>query len=118
MRRTTSPHRSRVESVVMKTLLLLFVGFALGLASAAAAYAYLETRKVAYILKQPLDIQFSEAASRQCSLPAGTVLYHDSVFAEGFDRLKLYVNAADREVFEVKRLRYTQPYWLTQKYVP
>lgn len=62
--------------------------------SAAVTTYFLEFRKMAYVhtLEYPLILDGSSAPGQNYLLPAGTTLYYDQGFPEGFVRYRVYVN--------------------------
>ncbi|MGX4643417.1 hypothetical protein [Massilia sp. SYSU DXS3249] len=89
----------------MKTLAV----FLAGLVSGALLFAtFADTRtgnkktKV-HILKAPLVLVGDRPTTKLHLLPAGTILYVDQSFPEGFTRYRIYVNV-DRMPLELKDL--------------
>ncbi|WP_199028654.1 hypothetical protein [Ralstonia sp. ASV6] len=71
-------------------------------------YAYQKTqRPLVHKLQFPLVLSGGSANAPPSTLPAGTALYYDQAFPEGFVRYKVYVNV---EGVKLESQRTTDPF--------
>ena len=69
-----------------------------------------------YVAREDLVVSSNARTTAPVSfiVPKGTVFVHDTFFSEGFDSLKLYVNAADRDKFVIGKSKYDRiPCWVS-----
>ena len=78
----------------MKSAFTFSVGLLSGLVVASAAIFMWNSEKMTKVhtLKQPLLVSSNQPGKTLHMLPAGTTLYFDKSFPEGFTRYKVYVN--------------------------
>jgi hypothetical protein len=78
----------------MKTAGIFLSGFLSALAVVAGAMRIWDGKRIAKVhtLTQPLIISSEQASKGLHMLPAGTTLYFDKSFPEGFTRYKVYIN--------------------------
>jgi len=78
----------------MKSSIIFALGLLSGLVVSGASIFVWSTEKMTKVhtLKQPLLVSSNEPGKELHMLPAGTTLYFDKSFPEGFTRYKVYVN--------------------------
>lgn len=89
----------------MKTLIIFLAGIVSGallFANFESARSGSKTTKV-HVLKTPLVLVGDQPTAKLHLLPAGTTLYADQSYPEGFTRYRVYVNV-DRMPLELKAL--------------
>lgn len=98
----------------MKSILIFIGGVIVGLVLVAVWPLVVPT--TTYTAKSDLVVATNasgDAEGRTFIVPAGTVFVYDTFFSEGFDSLKLYVNASNRDRFGVGKSEYDRiPCWL------
>lgn len=94
-----------------RTLFLIFVSAALGGLIGFKVESIMEEKKqpLVHKLKAPLMLAGGATNDHQYLLPAGTSLYFDQAFPEGFVRYKVYVNV---EGVSLDVAQPTEKFWL------